>query len=98
VEAVDAAGSSREVEVDLVVYAVAAKAIPTLNRLANINVRTSIKDLRRHSLGIDSRLQSTCNLHRDLTSIPTSMANDTVHQLLPGNSLPLVTKTATSLI
>lgn len=89
---------SREVEVDPVVDAVAAKAIPTLNRLANINVRTSIKDLPPHSLESDSKLQSTCNLRRDLISTPTSMANDRAHLPLQGTTLLLVTKTATSLV
>jgi hypothetical protein len=98
VEAVDAAGSSREVEVDPGVDVVAAKAIPTLNRLANINVRSSIKDLPLHNLESDSRLQSMCNLRQDLISIPTSPANDRVLLSLLEPSLLPVTKTATSLV
>jgi hypothetical protein len=98
VEAVDVAGSNRVVEVDLVVDVAAAKALPTLNRLANINVRTSIKDQIPHSLEKDLRLRSICNLHQDLISIPTSPANDRVHLLLAGTSLLLVTKTAMSLV
>jgi hypothetical protein len=86
------------VEVDLVVDVVAAKAIPTLNRLANINVRTSIKDLLPHNHENDSRLRSMCNLHQDPTSTPTSPANDRVHPPLAGTSLLLVTTTATSLV
>ena len=92
------AGSNRMVEVDLVVDVVAAKAIPTLNRLANINVRTSTKDLPPHSLESDLRLQSMCNLLQDLISIPTSTVNDRVHLLLQGTSRPPVTKTATPLV
>ena len=87
---------SREVEVDPDVDVVAAKAIPTSNRLANINVRTSIKDPTLRSPGSDLRLQSMYILHQDLTSILTSPANDTVP--LPGTRIFLVTKTAMSLI
>lgn len=89
-------GSNREVGVGLVADAVAAKAIPTSNRLANINVRTSIKDRTLRSPGSDSRHQSTCNLHQDLTLILISLANDTIP--LQGNHLLLVFKAAMSLI
>lgn len=89
-------GLNREVEADLVVDAVAAKAIPTSNRLANINVRTSIKDRTLRSPGSDSRHQSTCNLRQDLTLILISLANDTIP--LQGTSLLLVIKTGMSLI
>jgi hypothetical protein len=89
---------SREVEVDPVVDVVVAKAIPTLNRLANINVRTSIKDLLPHNLENGLRLRSTYNFRQDRTSTPTSPAIDRVHPPVAGTSLLLVTKTATSLV
>jgi hypothetical protein len=95
---VDVADSNRVVEVDPVVDVAAAKAIPTLNRLANINVRTSIKDQVPHNLENGSRLRSMCNLHQDRTSTPTSPASDKVLLPLLETNLLLVTTTATSLV